>query len=192
VSDQDFNFRPQPERRAPKSFEPPPWEQAQFDELERRKAEELARSEKAAAEARQAEAAAALPDDGSAEDVITVAAVVRAPSAEEKAVPRAASGDDRLADAGVSERQVEAMLLGLRTEEPPVGRGLWKFALASAAFIVVVGLVLAIWGAVALVAARKTGATGALGGVVLITFGIGFVGVGVWVAFRTLREQGVL
>jgi Tfp pilus assembly protein FimV len=197
VSDQDFNFEPPPERRPPKPFEPPPWEKAQFEELERRKAEEAARAAQAAAEARAAqEAAEAQPQV--AEDAATGAAaqvaepVIAADTV--KSVPKApiTPGEERLTQAGVSERQFEAMLIGLRTEEPPIGRGLWKISLVAGVFVLVVGLVLAIWGSVALMAARKTGATGALGGMVLLFFGVGFAGVGVWLAFRTLREQGVL
>jgi len=90
------------------------------------------------------------------------------------------------------ELRIEAMLLGLKDEEPDFGTELWKASVAAGAILVAVGAVLTVWGVFATAAARKTGVTGLLGGGILVVFGIGFAGVGGWMAFRILRQRGVL
>jgi hypothetical protein len=84
------------------------------------------------------------------------------------------------------------MLLGLKNEEPPFGTQIWKFSLAAGAVLVLVGAVIVVWGGVALAASSRTGPLGSLGGGILVVFGLGFLGVGGWIAVRTLRQQGVL
>ena len=80
----------------------------------------------------------------------------------------------------------------MRNEDPPFGEELWKVAVAAGAVLASVGAILVVWGVFAIATVRRTGATGSLGGGILVVFGLGFVGVGGWMAFRTLRQQGVL
>jgi len=49
-----------------------------------------------------------------------------------------------------------------------------------------------IWGVFAMFATKRTGVVGSLGGGVLVVFGLIFFGVGAWMAFRALRQRGVL
>jgi len=63
---------------------------------------------------------------------------------------------------------------------------------AIGAGMVAFGAVFLIWGMAALVAARRVGAIGMLGGSVLLLFGAGFVVGGLYVVARNLRQQGVL
>lgn len=182
MSDQDFNFNPPPRRDAKKAFEPPPWEQDQFEELARRK-----EAEKAAVEVSLGSASGeALPVEPHEGPPLATPVGETAPlQTRGTQATAAAPGDD-------PDPRIETMLMGLRSEEPPFGRQLWKVALAAAVVLALVGAVLTVWGLFALAAARRTGALGALGGGILISFGLGFVAVGGWMVFRTLRQQGVL
>ena len=176
MSDQDFNFNPPPRREAKKGFEPPPWEKDQFDELARRKEAEAAEVTRAAADAELAEALVVA-------EVQAAEAEVHEPAPPKVGVPGQDPDDDS---------RIETMLLGLKNEEPQFGRQLWKVSLAAGAMLVAVGLVIAVWGFFAIAATGRTGALGSLGGGILVVFGLGFAGVGVWMAFRTLRQRGVL
>jgi hypothetical protein len=179
VSDKDFNFTPPPRREAKKAFEPPPWEQDQFEELARRKAVEKDTAETAkgleAAPVVETEphppAAAAVEAEAGAAD-----------SASETEVHEGPDEDPR----------IEAMLLGLKNEEPQFGTQMWKFALAAAAVLVAVGAVILVWGIYAVATATRTGPLGSLGGSILVMFGFVFACIGGWIAFRTLRQRGVL
>ena len=55
--------------------------------------------------------------------------------------------------------------------------------------LLLVGAVVMIWGAAAI---AKLGSAGALGGMVLIVFGVAFAGIGGWLVFKVLRQRGVL
>jgi hypothetical protein len=184
VSDQDLNFYPPERREAKKAFEPPPWEQDQFDELARRKEAERTAAEIVAGAANEDPASASTTEEQP----------IEAPSEESAKTalytPPITPAD---ADQGTEEDpRIETMLIGLRHEEPPFGTQMWKVATAAGAVLALVGVVLTVWGLVAMGAARRAGAFGALGGGILVVFGLGFVGVGGWMAFRTLRQQGVL
>ena len=92
----------------------------------------------------------------------------------------------------VDEAQLALMLAGLRTEEPAVVESFWRVAVSAAAVVTAVGALLTIWGVYALVSMKSSGPTGVFAGLVLLLFGLGFIAVGVWLAFRTLRQRGVL
>ena len=190
MSDQDFNFAPPPQKRdKPKPFEPPPWEKEQFDELERRKAAEKA----AEGSTEQATGAAAVGEEPSTAGPAPEKQEER-PLAREPET-RGDTAQAETASAGpkgepVSQPSIEAMLVQLKGEEPPVGKGIWKVSLAVSFVVVVIGLAVSTVGLVAL--SRRLGQAGTLGGFVLLTFGISFIAIGIWVTFQTLRQQGVL
>lgn len=181
MSDQDFNFSPPPRREAKKAFEPPPWEQDQFEELARRKEEEKS----------VAEIAVSLesPTQGAPSEEPVAQDGPIGTAYEPAGSPR---GETAPAVAEEEELRIETMMLGLRNEEPPFGTQLWKFAIAAGAVLVAVGIVIVVWGVFAISAASRTGALGSLGGGVLVIFGLGFAGLGGWIALKTLRQQGVL
>jgi hypothetical protein len=83
------------------------------------------------------------------------------------------------------------MMMGLREEEPPALGGAWVIALVSAMVMGAVGLVLLIWGVVALTR-PNLGAIGTMAGTVLLLFGLIFMGACIWIGLRTLRQRGVL
>jgi hypothetical protein len=180
VGDQGFNFSSPPRREAKKPFEPPPWEQDQFKELARRREGETPLGERAEGgsgpEGQQPEA------DSSATEGRTLA---QEPQREPVPEVRRPSSEEE-------DLRIEQMLLVLKNEEPPFGTQIWKYAMAAAAVLAAVGVLMLIWGVVAIVGASRSGAMGWLGGGILVAFGFGFVGVGGWIAFRTLRQQGVL
>jgi len=180
VGDQGFNFSTPPRREAKKPFEPPPWEQDQFEELARRKEREVPLAEKD-------ESSEGVEEQGSEPALLAAGGqtVVQDPTRE----PAPKAGPGTAAD---EDLRVEQMLLVLKNEEPPFGAQIWRFAVAAAAVLGAVGVLMLIWGVVAIVGASRSGAMGWLGGGILVAFGIGFVGVGGWIAFRTLRQQGVL
>jgi len=112
----------------------------------------------------------------------TARAVVEQPSV----FPPVAEGES-----GVDDQQIEAMMIGLRAEEPPLFGGTWIVTTMAAIVLGAVGLMLLVWGFTE-AAKRGAGLTGAMGAGILVVFGLGFCGTGAWVAFRTLRQQGVL
>jgi len=197
VSDQDFNFNPQPRREA-KPFEPPPWEQPQFEELARRKAADQAEAEAAALALAEAhgtdeltaavQAATTQVVDAPAEEV----APARSTTPTPVATPVVSAGTKKIDSEEELDPRIPAMLIGLRSEDPPFGTGLWRVPLVAGAVLAAIGVLLMIWGAFAMAAVRKTGVAGSLGGGILVAFGIVFIGIGGWMAFRTLRQQGVL
>lgn len=177
MSDQDFNFAPPPAKRdRPKPFEPPPWEREQFDELERQK-QHGAVAEVAAAERVEPEQESPAPE------------VPKREPSEAGGAPRDSDGE-RPQRTGPSEESIAAMLVQLKGEEPPVIAGVWQVSLAASFVVAVIGLALSVVGVVAL--GKQYGAVGSFGGFVLLLFGIGFIGAGIWVAYQTLRQRGVL
>jgi hypothetical protein len=164
-----FDFT-QPERREPKGFEPPPWEKEAFEELRRRR-------EQAPAQADAVEGA---------ESGVPGAIEEPAGVAEEK--PTTGDGSPRV----VEDREVVVMLASLAAEEPNAQHGIHAVALSAAAVLVVFGLVLVVWGVVALVRSGRTGDVGLLGGSLFLFFGVAAVGFAVWLTVRTLRQRGVL
>jgi hypothetical protein len=181
VSDQEFNFSQPPRREAKKAFEPPPWEQDQFEELARRK------------DAEKAVAEIAVSLDGPTQEASTEESKAQGPAARDVCTMEGPQGGEAaVGEAADEELRIETMMLGLRNEEPPFGTQLWKFAIAAGAVLVAVGIVIVIWGIFAVSVASRTGALGSLGGGVLVIFGLGFAGLGGWIALKTLRQQGVL
>jgi hypothetical protein len=83
------------------------------------------------------------------------------------------------------------LMAGLKAEEPPAS-GFWKFGLVVATGMAVLGAVMMIWGIVGLQATRGSGELGWMGAAVLISFGVGFIAVAAWFAYKNLQKQGVL
>jgi hypothetical protein len=183
VSDDGFDFGPAPPRREVRRFEPPPWEQEQFD----RHAREQAERDRALAEAQEAAQPAAASGTGErlGEDAVGGTTADQEPGGSRGEEAGAESGPK----AQVDEKQVAMMMLELRTEEPPTLAGVWMVILGAGIVVALVGLVVAIWGVAVLV---RLGKTGALGGSVLLVFGLTFAGIGGGLIFKALRQRGVL
>lgn len=164
MGDQGFNFS-QPPRRERKTFEPPPWEREQHESHVQTPS--------------STDEQPPLPSVSEGEKR-PVAEVAEGPKGEGKKRPP------------LDERQIAAMLIDLRVEEPPAMREVWKVAMVAAVIVGVVGIVFIMWGIAALATARRTGQIGLFGGVVLLLFGAGFIGAALWLAERTLRQRGVL
>lgn len=173
-------------RKQPRSFEPPPWERAQFEELARERAERQAESEL---------------DEALAD---LTAPKTEPPLAEvtPEAVPAPTPRHEVPADAGrpvgsekdggeLDEKAVAAMFVQLRMEEPEHDQSLWRVGLVFSAVAGLLGSILMVWGIAALIRTGTT-AAGMIGGSILIAFGGLFVGIGVWMAVRSLKERGVL
>jgi hypothetical protein len=192
VSDQGFDFGPTPPRREARPFEPPPWERDQFERHKREQAER-----EAAAEAARAAVLVEQEAARSAEQAAGPAAGAKPSSIPDQGEAKAASGGQEARPATpapkaeVDEKQVAAMLVGLRAEEPVELEGAWVVNLAAGGVVALIGFASAIWGVTAL---TKKGlpAAGTLGGLVLLGFGLGFLGIGGWLVFKVLRQRGVL
>ncbi len=165
-----------PERKAAQRFEPPPWERDQFDELARRR-------EEARVEAEITEAVAALADNG-ADITPTVVEEELPPDTADKAVVAGTGQLDEIA--------LAAMMVQLRMEEPEKDDSLWKVGVAFSGLAAVIGSVLVVWGLAALFKAKDGGAVAMIGGFTLLVFGGLFVGVGMWMAVKSLKQRGVL
>lgn len=202
MSDQDFNFRPQPPKREAKTFEPPPWEKDQFERLARQRSAQEA-AERAAAEVlieRQPQEPAAEPAGptasgeapvGTVEPEVAGAERSTEGSRTQRPTEAAAAPNPARTSGHVDEAQLAVMMMGLRAEEPPALGGAWVIALVSAIVMGAVGIVLLIWGVVALTRSNL-GAIGTMGGSVLLLFGVIFMGACIWIGLRTLRQRGVL
>jgi hypothetical protein len=193
VGDQDFDFGTSGKRREARTFEPPPWERDQFDRLAKERAEQEA-AEAAARAAVELAASEGSATIGAAPAVAGVnpASAFDAQEAQIAASPFAsAEAGAGSASGPVDERQVAVMMMDLKSEEPPALGGAWIAVMVAAIVLGAMGIVLTAWGLVEL--ARAGGSSfGALGGGVLTMFGLGFAGLGAWLAFKTLRQQGVL
>ncbi len=151
-----------PNRREPRSFEPPPWELEQFERLER---ERSRREQEAAPE--------------------PVTVPVPEPAGE--STVSAGSVPDEADPA-----ELDAMFLALKAEEPPAMEGAWKFGLVSAALVGFIGLMLVVWGAVALARTVGSGPAGVMGAMIMSVMGSMFVALAAWVGVRSLKQRGVL
>ena len=190
VGDHGFNFS-QPPRRERKTFEPPPWEHEQYDELARKagQTEPPSAEDQAAEGAREESSKTRIPSHVATSDASEGAA--------DAARDTAAGGMVAVHETGTTsktldDKKVAAMLIDLQVEEPPAMREVWKVAMVAATLVGVIGAVLVMWGVAALVTAKRTGQIGLFGGVVLLLFGAGFIGAALWLAERTLRQRGVL
>ena len=183
VGDQDFNFNPPPRREAKKPFEPPPWEKAQFEELARRK-----EAERVAAEAISGAVAVQAPTAATTPGASQEAGGVPSDAAQATESPPAAQEGVAIEE----DPRIAAMMIELKSEEPSFGRELWRVSIVAGAIVAAIGAVFMVWGVVAIVATRRAGVTGSIGGLILLVFGLMFFGVGAWIVFRTLRQRGVL
>jgi hypothetical protein len=155
-----------PQRREPRQFEPPPWEREQFERLERERA-------------REAPAPVAEPGPPQAVPEAEPPAVTpTAPAASPAEAPEIAG--------------VDAMLLALKAEEPEAVADVWKYGLVAAAFVGTVGLMLVIWGMVALARSAGGGPAGIMGATIMSVMGGLFVGLAAWMGARSLKQRGVL
>jgi hypothetical protein len=192
VSDDGFDFGPAPPRREVRQFEIPPWEREQFE----RHAREQAERDKALRDAQET----AWPQGGTGSDEGSGGSAdeglpgqkpdggSREPGEPQTGRPTG-SGAASATKTQVDEKQVAMMMLELRTEEPPTLTNTWAVILGAGVVLGLVGLVVAIWGVVALV---RLGRMGALGGSVLMVFGLTFAGIGGGLIFKALRQRGVL
>ena len=183
ATDGSIHFPPGQRRDKP-SFEPPPWERDQFDELAKRRQE-------------------AEPDPVQELDTTgTTKLITDTVTAEEPEPPVGNESSEALppdteqqpepGTPALDPKRVEALMLGLRAEEPRPEEAYWKVTVAAGVLCVLIGLVVATWGIAALVSARSASGSSLFMVGVLLLCGIGFVAAGVWVVVRSLRQQGVL
>ena len=188
MSAEDIKFPPA-ERRSSRRFEVPPWEQDQFEELQRKRAAEPASP--------PAPTPAPTPDEAPA-DATGAAAAGPAPGSPAPAPSDDwadsaegafgnASGDAGQRAGGVDDRAMNAMLAELAVQEESGEKSVKVISIVSGALLVVIGCVLIVWAVAAFVASRRAGAVGTFGGMVLMMFGAGFVAGGVWIGTKHLR-----
>jgi len=183
ATDGNIHFPPGQRRDKP-SFEPPPWERDQFDDLARRR-QESEPSEPAAEEGLDVSEVA-----GTSGEPAEAEAVSPLPDAD-------AEQPDGLVETAdvkpeLDPKQVEMLMMGLRAEEPRADEAYWKVSVIAGAFSALIGLMVVTWGLVALAAPKGNAAGTGLMVVMLLGVGIAFIAVGVWIVFKSLRQQGVL
>lgn len=176
MGDDGFDFH-RPQRRESKRFEPPPWEQEAFEELQKKRAENSA--------------------EPSVEQPVPASEPVEVVQREEVAMPipvppPVTKAPETEPAKVVPDAKVLEMLALLAEEEPRETGALWKVAIAAALMLFCLGVVMVIWGMAAIVGSRSSGATGVTGGSILLMFGAGFIGAAAWLVVRTLRQRGVL
>lgn len=172
-------------KREKQSFEPPPWEQAAFEELARKRAAE----DEARAKAEAAETAAAEAEAAAAEVSEEPAAAPEAERAQVQAPPAAGGPAAGTRPPAVDEKKAQAMLLQLQFEEPatrkalsPIGQG---FAIASG----VAGMVFGGFGGYFL--AKSNGQQfGTIGGGLTLLLAAFFIGIAAYTWFRSTQVKG--
>jgi len=175
VSD-GFDFE-QRDRREAKSFEPPPWEKEAFEQLRRRKGDTEAPPEQQAPPAEipaHQSPVVHLPQSAEAPDAAESTTAAREPVAQ------------------VDEGRVVEMMAELAAQEPDAQKGLHSLAIGVSAAMGVFGLVLIVWGVVALARSGGSGRIGVIGGSLFFAFGAAAVVFAVWLMVKTLRQRGVL
>ena len=192
MSAEDIKFPPA-ERRSSRRFEVPPWEQDQFEELQRKRG-----AEPPLAEPPVPRSDSTLTPDEAPADVAGAAAAGPEPGSPEPAPGDDwadsaegafgnASGDAGQRAGGVDDRAMNAMLAELAVQEESGEKSVKVISIVSGALLVVIGCVLLVWAVAAFVASRRAGAVGTFGGMVLMMFGAGFVAGGVWIGTKHLR-----
>ncbi|MBN2847082.1 MAG: hypothetical protein JXP72_01390 [Coriobacteriia bacterium] len=143
------------EKQPTRRFEPPPWEREAFERFERERAQSRAAQELEAA------LAAVRADD------VPPTAEEREPAAPDHATteaplptaePAVTSGEQ----SGVSERQIQAMLVELRVEEPATGGVNMTLINAVIGFLGVTGLFVIVQAALLFAGARTSEAAGTM------------------------------
>ncbi len=183
MNDADIHFPPGQRRDKP-SFEPPPWERDQFDELSKRKAEEQAEFEVE----QPVEPVAGEQESTAAETAGEHQGSERTETDAETDAEAAGESERPVVDA----KQVEVLLMGLRAEEPRPEVTFQKITVIVGVVAALVGLAIATWGVIVLVTPAGSAPGAVFLASSLLLFGLGFMGIGAWVVYKSLRQQGVL
>lgn len=172
----------EPQGREPRRFEPPPWEREQFEELERK----LAERERAAAQELESETAQGdIPEPAQPQEA--------EPEPPGEAAPKAdAQRGAPIADRPAASSEIETMFLALKAEEGRSGGGIWKLGIAAGVFVGTIGVMLVIWGTVAMARSQGHGPVGTMGAMIMSLMGGLFIGLAAWMGLRSLRQRGVL
>ena len=184
MDDQGFHFQPESPRREARKFEPPPWEKDLSEQPAREQSEQAMPGVE--------------PSGGDTADrkweAQTAPPAARAAEVSNQVRRGTASGEGPAvapAEKPVDEQMVARMLIELRAEEPAGLEGAWVVNAAAGFVLVLVGIMAGIWSATAL-AKPGMGTIGFLAALSLLALGLGFLGVGVWLVVKALRQQGVL
>ncbi|MDP2233763.1 MAG: hypothetical protein Q8K89_09015 [Actinomycetota bacterium] len=165
-------------KRAPRAFEPPPWERQQFDEL--------AAAKQVKAESAQETPAEKEPADETPADAGAGAAKDEGASPKPEGMPK-----DKLVTK-LDEVELTEMLAQLAAEEPHTNQGLWQAGVVASVGLGSIGLMVLIFGLVGLARTAKAGPVGVAGGAILVVFGLGMIALAIWLVVRTLKQRGVL
>ncbi|HSQ21609.1 MAG TPA: hypothetical protein VLQ52_02265 [Coriobacteriia bacterium] len=143
------------EKQPTRRFEPPPWEREAFERFERERAQSRAAEELeaalAAVRADDARPAAEEPPPAARDHATTEAPLTAAE-------PVVTGGEQP----GVSERQIQAMLVELRVEEPTAGSVNMTLINAVVGFLGVTGLFVIVQAALLFAGARTSEASGTM------------------------------
>jgi hypothetical protein len=181
ANDGDMHFPPGQRREKP-SFEPPPWERDQFEELARKKQE----AEQASSEGAQEESVGEAPSPaGSPQELVGEAAPEPVDGGRTEPQPAGVKGE-------LDDKHVAMLLEGLRAEEPRPEKLYWKIVAGSGVVSILVGLMITTWAVVVIATPKQVGAGELTFEAMLLLLGLGFLVGGGWVVFKSLRQQGVL
>jgi hypothetical protein len=166
-----------------RTFEPPPWEREQFEELARRRQERERRErEEAAAEATAATMAAASA---------ALAGVAASPAQPAETEAPGSDADRPAPEAGQDERldesQVQAMLVQLSGEDPQPLQPIRRASKVVALVVGAVGLGTMVTSGILGVRASAAGPIGVVSAGTGIVLGAGIAGIAAWLWLRALR-----
>jgi hypothetical protein len=184
------------QRRARKTFEPPPWEKEAFDALAARRAEQDEAASAMAAVAQVSTPVREAPEQVSPEDLAAqLAAAMKAKAAGEPVeatvdpADTAAEGEQPATAPAAEDKLLEVMMLELAQEERSDNRNAKVIAWVASGITAVLGLGMVVAGLV--LAAKANGQGSAvMGSAVLTVFGLIFAGMAAWVWISSNRVRG--
>jgi len=149
------------QRRQPRHFQPPPWEEApQTSETKHSGADQDASSKSMATEA---------------------------PTEDKKILADVLSAKEKVA---VEEPRLAELFARFSAEEASPNQQLWRAGVLSALLLGSIGTMMLVWGAVATARTAQAGVAGMTGGAILVGFGMSFIGFSVWAIIRSLKQRG--
>lgn len=158
------------DKRAPRPFEPPPWEREQFEGLARGQGGEDPPA----------------PPEPDAPQEATAAS--QPASTEERSEGAKAAGDNGVESP--SEAQMDAMVIGLGAEEGPSSRSFFGCGVAASIVSAFTGTVVLVYSVVVYVRTSSAGALAVVGPMALAMTGLAILGSSLWLAVRTYNRRG--
>jgi hypothetical protein len=176
------------DKREARRFEPPPWERARFEELEKRRREEAREAERQRVEQEQGPERTSEPPELTQEELAALAAAKATVASREKRQPKASESDND-PPLPVPQAHVDLMLMQLAAEEPSVEEHVKPIGLFAAGIMMVIGVSMSAWGVYGMVRAQGQ-PMGLIGTSVVLMLGVATAAAAAWLGWRVTNRRG--